>query len=236
MQSLLLSLCVGGQRIVMGHVLKKCPQAVNGQQHQIVQTQTRQTFQLPTLPRHALRHKALRVRHGRFGTGHAANAPQQAVGLQTCAATVAARRVTAVLGEQDADVHLVGLGFKVFKETLDAIPLLVPLARPIRRALDHPMVLLGGELVPRRVTRNACCFGVTHQIVLALLPCRGLYRFDGPHAQREFVVGNHQAIVHANDAAKAFALGACTCRRIEGKHGRRGVAVAHIAGRTMQSG
>ena len=220
----------------MGHVFEKHPQAVDGQQHQIVQTQTRQAFQLPTLPRHTLRHEALRVGHGRFGTGHAANAPQQAVGLQTCATTVTARRVAAVLGEQDADVHLVGLGFKVFKETLDAIPLLVPLARPIRRALDHPMVLLGSELVPRRVTRNACCFGVTHQIVLALLPCRGLYRFDRPHAQREFVVGNHQAVIHANHTSKAFALGTCTCWRIEGKHGRRGVAVTNIAGRAMQSG
>ena len=115
----------------MGHVFKKHPQAVNRQQHQIVQTQTRQAFQLPPLPRHTLGHEAFSVRHGRLGTGHAANTPQQAVSLQTCAATVATQRVTAVLGQQDTYVHLVGLGFKVFKETLDAIPLLVPFTRPV---------------------------------------------------------------------------------------------------------
>ena len=81
MQGLLLGLRMGGQRIVMGHVFEKYPQAVNGQQHQIVQAQAWQAFQLPTLPGHTLRHKALRVRHGCFGAGHAANAPQQAVGL-----------------------------------------------------------------------------------------------------------------------------------------------------------
>ena len=115
----------------MGHVFEKHPQAVNRQQHQIVQTQTRQAFQLRPAPAHTQWHEAFSVRHGGFGTGHAANAPQQAVGLQTCAATVATRRVTAVLGQQDAYVHLVGLGFKVFKEALDAIPLLVPFAIPV---------------------------------------------------------------------------------------------------------
>ena len=98
------------------------------------------------------------------------------------------------------------------------------------------MVLLCGEFVPRCVAGYASGFGVSQQIVLALLPSRRLNRFDCTHAQREFVVGYDQSIVHANDAAKALALGASACWRVERKHRRRGVAVAHIAGRTMQSG
>ena len=73
------------------------------------------------------------------------------------------------------------------------------------------MVLLGGEFVPRCVTRYASAFRMSHQIVLALLPSRCLDRFDRPHAQRELVVGNDQAVVHTNDAAKAFAFGASAC-------------------------
>ena len=98
------------------------------------------------------------------------------------------------------------------------------------------MVLLGGEFVPRCVAGYASGFGVSQQIVLALLPSRSLDRFDRPHAQRVFVIGNNQAVVHANNTAKAFALGASACWRVERKHRRRRVAVAHIAGRTMQSG
>ena len=77
------------------------------------------------------------------------------------------------------------------------------------------MVLLRGEFVPRCVTRYASGFGVAHQIVLALLPSRCLNGFDRTHAQREFVVGNDQAVVHTNHAAKAFAFGASACRRVE---------------------
>ena len=211
MQGLLLGLGVRRERGVLCHVLEKVAQTLNRQQHQVVQTQTWQGFQLRTAPSHAMGHEAFGRGHGGVGTGHTANAPQQAVGLQTCPAAVATRRVAAVFGQQHPDVHLVGLGFQVFKETLDPIPLLVPFAIPVGRAVDHPVALAGIELGPRGVTRNACGFGVAHQVVLALLPSRGLHGLDGTAAQSEFVVGNHQAIVHPDHPTKAFALGASTC-------------------------
>ena len=44
MQGLLLGLRMGRERIVMGHVFEKHPQAVNRQKHQVVQTQAWQAF------------------------------------------------------------------------------------------------------------------------------------------------------------------------------------------------
>ena len=208
MQGLLLGLGMGGECGVLRHVFKEITQPLDGQQHQVVQAQAWQGLQLRLCPLHAMWHEAFGRRHGGVGPGHTADAPQQAVGLQTCAAAVATRRVAAVLGEQHPDVHFVGLGFQVLKETLDAIPLLVPFAIPVGRAVDHPIALTGVELGPRRVARNASGFGVAHQVVLALLPSRGLHGLDGPGAQGEFVVGNHQTVIHPNHTAKALALGA----------------------------
>ena len=212
MQRLLLGLGVRRERGVLRHVLEEVAQPVDWHQHQVVQTQAWQGFQLRPAPSHTQRHETLGCRHGRVGTRHAADAPQQAVGLQTRATAIAARRVAAVLGQQDADVHLVGLGFQVFEKPLDPIPLLVPFAGPVGRAIDHPVALGGVELGPGGVAGNACGFGVAHQIVLAFLPSRGLHRLDGTGAQGEFLVGNHQAVVHPDHPAKALALGASASR------------------------
>ena len=48
-------------------------------------------------------------------------------------------------------------------------------------------------------------FGMAHQIVLALLPCRRLHGFDGACAERQFVIRDHEAVVHTNHTAKATA-------------------------------
>ena len=114
--------------------------------------------------------------------------------------------------------------------------MLVPLAVPVRRTFEHPVLLLGRELVPGRVTRNACRLGVAHQVVLAFLPSRGLHGLDGARAQGELVVGNHQAIVHTHHAAKTTAGLAGTHGGIEGKHGRNRVGVTPVAAGAMQAG
>ena len=218
MQGLLLGLHTGRQRGVCGHVVEKSSQTFNRQQHQVVQTQAWQCFQLAARPRRALWQKAFVSRHGGQGTGMAADAPQQAFGLQSRPVAFAAGGVAAVLGQQHPDVHLVGLGFQVFKEAFDAIPLLVPFAIPVGRAFDDPVALFGSQLVPRRVSWNTCCFGMAHQIVLALLPSWCLHWLDRTHAQGEFVVGNHQAVVDPNDPSKTFAHRTSTSRRIEREH------------------
>ena len=89
--------------------------------------------------------------------------------------------------------------------------------------------MLGRELVPGRVTRDACRLGVAHQVVLRLGPGRCLHDLDGTRAQRQLVVGNHQAVVHADDTAKTAAGLASAHGRIEGEQRRRRFGVAQIA-------
>ncbi len=87
----------------------------------------------------------------RIGLRLAANAPQQAFGLQARAGAGGAFRVAAVLGQQHADVHLVGLGLQVLEEAPDAVPLLVPLALPSRASLRSP-----SASAPRSACTRAC--------------------------------------------------------------------------------
>ena len=201
--------CQGGR----ANPREKITQLVDGQLHQIMQGQPRHGFELRPRPLHADRHEARRRRQHRVCGLFRAQTPQQCVGLQACAAATFARRVTAVLGQQHADVHFVRLALQVLKKSLDAEPVLVPLAVPAGRAVDHPGLVLGCELVPGRVTRDACRLGVAHQVVLGLGPGRCLHDLDGTRAQRQFVVGNHQAVIDTDDAAKATA-------GLAGAHGR----------------
>ena len=210
--------------IAQVQAVEEAAQARDGQAHQVVQAQPGQGFELRTAPGHAGGHKALCRGQHCIGLRLAADAPQQAFGLQACAGAGGAFRVAAVLGQQHADVHLVGLGFQVLEEAADAVPLLVPLALPQRRAFDHPVLLFRGQLAPGDVARDAFGLGMAHQVVLDLLPARCLDGLDGPGAQRELVVGNHQAPVHANHAAKTPTGVAGAHGGVEGEqrgHGRR---------------
>ena len=161
---------------------------------------------------------------------------QQRLELQARAAARRARRVAAVLGQQHADVHLVGLRLEVAEEALDAVPLLVPLAVPARRALDHPALLRLGELRPGGVARDAGLAGVLHQVVLALVPGRRLDRLDRARAQRLAVVGNDQAEVDADHAAEAAAGLARAVGRVEREQRRLRIGVAAIALGAVQAG
>ena len=202
-----------------------------------MQTQPRQRLQLLARPVDAHRHEALRRWEHGVGVVLAPEAPEQAVELQARAAAGLARRVAAVLGQQHADVHLVGLALQVLEEALDPVPLLVPLAFPVAgRAVDHPVLLRRGELGPGRVARDAGRLGVPHQVVLALLPGRRLHRLDGAGAQRELVVRDDQAVVDADHAPEAAADLARPDRRVEREHRRNRVGVADVAVGAMQAG
>ncbi|OQC09824.1 MAG: hypothetical protein BWX79_01382 [Alphaproteobacteria bacterium ADurb.Bin100] len=219
----------------LGHRLEEAAQAVQWQQHQVMQTQARQGLQLGAGPGNPFRHEALWWLHHRVGIGLRTDAPEQALGLQARAAAGAAGRVAAVLGQQHPDVHLVGLGLQVFEEALDAVPVLVPLAVPVRRPLDDPVLLLGRELVPGGVSRNAGGLGMAHQVVLAFLPGWGLHRLDRAGTQGELVVGNHQAVVHADHAAEAPAGLASTDGRVEREGRGDRIGVAQVAVGAVQS-
>ena len=189
---------------VLRQTFKKRVQLADRPQHQVVQTQTRQIFKLAAAPVHTSGHEALcRSQHG-IGIGLAADAPQQAFGFEPCALARRAFGVAAVLGQEHADVHLVGLAFQIGKKALDAIPLSVPVALlEVGGAVDHPAALRRGEPVPRRVAGDASHFGMAHQIVLAFAPCWRLDGFDRALAQRELFVRNHQPPIDPDHAAKA---------------------------------
>ena len=218
------------------HARKELAQAVDGQQHQVVQAQAGQRFELLARPLHALGHEALAGLQRGIGIFIAANAPQQAFGLEPRARAGGAWRVAAVLGQEHADVHLVGLAFQVLKKTLDAVPLLVPLAVPVGRAVDDPLFVLVGQLVPGRVARDARGLGVAHEVVLRLFPRGGLNGLDGACAQRELVVGDDEAVVHPDHAAKAPAAVARAHGGVEREGRRNGVAVAQVAVGAVQAG
>ncbi len=171
---------------------KEHPQLVQRQQHQVVQTEAGQHFQLRARPLHAFGCVTPVRRQHRIGLLFRADAPQQAVGLQAGAAAAWAFGVAAVLGQEHPDVHLVGLALQILEETVHTKPVLVPFAVPVRRAGFDPVLLLGRELVPGRVARDTGGFGVAHQVVLGFFPGRG-----GPdggvereHRRRGFAVAN----------------------------------------------
>ncbi len=252
------------QRIVArGLAREEGAQAQDRQLHQVVQRQARQRFELLARPGHAHRHDALVLlaprsvaarrtapRGGRRLLGAArrgvrqqhrigiilrADAPQQRFELQPRPAADIARRVAAVLRQEHADVHLVGLAFEITEEAPDAVPLLVPVALPVRRAFEHPLALLRIELIPRRVARDAGLAGVLHQVVLALLPRRRLQRLDGAAAQRLARVGNDEAPIDADDAAETAAGVAGAEGRVEREQRGHRIAVAQIALGAVQS-
>jgi hypothetical protein len=67
------------------HPVKEAAQPVDGHEHQVVQAQAGQGFELRARPLHALGMKRWRGQH-RIGALLAANAPQQAFGLEARAA------------------------------------------------------------------------------------------------------------------------------------------------------
>src|SRR5262245_51262405 len=101
--------------------------------------------------------------------------PEQRIGLQPRAVAGRALRVRAVLREQHADVHLVGLGLQPLEEAAHAIPGPWPgfaPAFPFGLAFQHPVALRFRELAERRVERHSSLLRVLLEVVLALLEAR----------------------------------------------------------------
>ena len=201
-----------------------------------MQAQPRHRFELFSRPGHSRRHETLpRIEHA-IRIGLAAQAPQQAVKLEPCTAAGRAFGVAAVLRQQHTNVHLVGLAFQVAEEARDAVPLLLPIALPVWRAVHDPIFLRLCQLGPRCVTRNAGSFGIVHQVVLVLFPGRCLQRLDGAGAQGEPVVRYDQTEVDADHAAETATGLARPDSGVEREHRRDRVGIPDVALGAMQAG
>ena len=133
-------------------------------------------------------------------------------------------------------MHLVRLALQIFEEAVHAVPLFVPVAGPVRRALDDPVALRLRELVPGRVARNAGVTGVTQQVLVAVFPGGRVQGLDRTIAQRLALVGNHQPEVDANHTAEATTGFASTHRRVEREQRRLRIEIAQFAVGAMQPG
>ena len=199
-----------------------------------MQAQARQCFELLAGPFHAFGHETFFFGQCGVGVFSTANAPNEAVGFKSGTPTRTTFGVAAVFRQEHTDVHLVGFAFKVAKEAVHAIPLLVPFAVPIGRAFDHPLLLLGGQLEPWGIARNARSFGVAHQVVLRFFPCWCLNGLDGASSKGELVVGNDQTQIDTNDTPKTPTCFASPHRRVEREHRRQWLGIPQITFRTMQ--
>ncbi len=221
--------CVVEQRARQDDVVEEAPDALDRQQHQVVDGQARQRFELRAAPVDAARHEAVGRREHGVRILFRAEPPLQRLRLQARAAAHVARRITAVFRQQHADVHLVRFRFEITEEALHAVPLALPLAVPVRRPVDDPVALGVRQLGPRHVAPDAGLRRVAHQVVLALFPCGRLHRLDRAATQRLARVGNHEAEIDADHAAEAAAGFARAVRRVEREQRGLRLRVAQVA-------
>ena len=143
-----------------------------------------------------------------------------------------AGRVAAVLGQHDPHVHLVGFGLEPGEKTLDAVPLRLPglfAAFPLRIALQHPIPVLGRQVLPRRVDRDVQAPRVLDHLIVAFLEARGLPGFDCAFFERAVFVRDHQPVIDPDHASEAAARFARAQGRIEGKRAGQRLRVADVA-------
>ncbi|OIQ93571.1 hypothetical protein GALL_245310 [mine drainage metagenome] len=206
------------------------------QLHHVMQTEPRHGLHGGLAPRRARGAEARAARQRGVRRLAASDAPQQALGLEARATAGRAQAAAAVLGQQHAHMHLVGAGFQPVEKTAHAVVLLLPLPLPARVALDHPVAFGLGQFAPGHVQAHAGPGGVTLQVLLRVLETGGLPGLDGALAEALARVGNHQAPVDPQGAAKAAAGVAGAHRRVETEHARAGIAVGDVAMRAVQIG
>jgi hypothetical protein len=216
--------------------VEEAAHAVQRQQHQIVHRQSRHGIELRRRPVRVRRLVAVVaaggqavVAEGGVGIGGIAHPPQQRIELQPRAVARGAGGIRAIARQQHADVHLVRLALQPAEVALDAVPLLLPLAGPLRLALDHPVAVLGLHQLPRRIERDAELRRELLQVALALGKALGLPRLDRAAAQRLALVGNHEPQVETDHPPEATTRLARAQRRIERERARVRLRVMDVA-------
>ena len=123
------------------------------------------------------------------------------------------------------------------KKRLTPYHWLVPVAVPVRRAVDAPSrVLLRRELAPRRVARDAGLSRVRIRSSWHSFQAGVCNVLIAPCAQRLALVGDHEAVVDADHAAEAAAGLAGADRRVEREQRRLRLGVADVAVGAVQAG
>jgi hypothetical protein len=143
----------------------------------------------------------------------------EGLGLEAFAAAGGAGGVGAVTGQEDADVHLVGLGFHPVEEAFDAIPVTgLPEVFELVRgevvglavAVIDPFLLVFGEVFKGALDVDAAFLAVSNEVALAFVAALALEGLDGSLGDGEGWVGDGFFEVDADDAAEAAAFRAGT--------------------------
>lgn len=169
----------------------------------------------------------------KFGEGFAEDLEVEGIGLEAGAFAFGAGGVGAVAGEEDADVHLIGLGFEPVEEALDAVPAaFVPegfalfeggaFGGLLALAVLDPALLVWLEFVPRGRGVDADFGAKAEEVALAFFAAFALEGFDGAFGEGEEVVGDGFVEVDADDAAEASAVITGAEGGIEGEEGGGG--------------
>ena len=133
-------------------------------------------------------------------------------------------------------MHLVGFAFEPFKVSTGAVPLALPVAREIRCTIDHPVAGVFREIGPGDIGCDTGTVGQSHQVVLAFGKGRGLPGLDSPLGEAQASIGDDQAPIDADDAAKAAAGLAGTDGRVERKQACRWRFIADGAASAFECG
>src|SRR6516165_994856 len=137
--------------------------ALDRQQNEIVNRQPWQMHEVRLVDRYAARPEPRTSIDDPIAVCFCAEPPQERLGLESRAAAGIARRVSAILGQQHADVHLVRLALEPGEEALDAIPRSRPRLRPahpFRLAVQDPAARALVQLAPWNIERDAALFRV----------------------------------------------------------------------------
>src|SRR5271154_950792 len=151
--------------------------------------------------------------------GFPSHAHRASFGAKPRAAAVRASRITAIAAEKNAHVQFVFFAFEPGEESLYALEIV------FRIALEHQAALLGGELAPGDIRRNAAparpLFHILQKSAVARL---------GPWLDRAFVerfagIRDDQIQIEINRVAKTLAARAGTIGIIKRKKPRLGLLI-----------
>ncbi len=165
--------------------------------------------------------------------------------LEAFAAAGGAGGVGPVAAEEDADVHLVGLGFEPGEEAFDAIPVAgAPEFLQLLRggivgstiSIVDPLLVVVGEVLPRGFDVDAAFLAAADEVALAFVAAFALEGFDRALGDGEGGVRHGFFEVEADDAAEAAALGAGPERAVEGEQRGGGRAEGEAGGGIGPSG
>ena len=159
--------------------------------------------------------------------------PVERLRLQPGAAAPLARKVAAVAGEEDPDVHPVALALEPGEVAAHPEPMSVaPPAVP----LDDPLALLRPEVAPRHVVRHSDPLRLLEEVALVRKVGLRLERLDRPLPQGQALVGDDEVVVDAHLASEPPAGFAGADGGVEREEVGDRVAPGDVATRTFEGG